>query len=75
MALNQMLKRTAFSRLVGRSLIVLLTFFVILLEASTQYAADASSLATGVWGGQGIALKRKAQMWNSIVLTAKFRNP
>jgi hypothetical protein len=61
MALNQMLKRTALSRLVGRSLIVLLTFSVILLEASTQYAADASSLATAVWGGQGIALKVSAK--------------
>jgi hypothetical protein len=57
---NQMPKRTALSMLVARSLIVLLAFCGVLLQASTQTAADASGLATGVWGGQGIALKVSA---------------
>jgi hypothetical protein len=61
MALNQMPKRTALSRLIGRPLIVLLAFSGIVLQASMQYAADASSLATGVWGGQGIALQVSAK--------------
>jgi hypothetical protein len=58
---DQMPKRTALSMLVARSLIVLLAFCGVLLQASTQYAADASGLATGVWGGQGIALKVSAK--------------
>jgi hypothetical protein len=61
MALYRMPKRTAFSRLIERPLIVLLAFSGIWLEASMQTAADASSLATGVWGGQGIALKVSAK--------------
>ena len=61
MALNQMPKRTAFSRLIGRALIILLAFSGIVLQASMQTAADVSSLATGVWGGQGIALKVSAK--------------
>jgi hypothetical protein len=58
---SQMPKRTPLSMLVARSLIVLLAFCGVLLQASTQYAADASGLATGVWGGQGIALKVSAK--------------
>ena len=61
MALYQMPRRTAFSRLIGHALIILLAFSGIVLQASMQYAADASSLATGVWGGQGIALKVSAK--------------
>lgn len=61
MALYQMPKRTVFAKRLGRSLIVLLAFSGILLEASMQYAADASGLAAGVWGGQGIALKASSK--------------
>jgi hypothetical protein len=60
MVLYQMPKRTAFSS-IGCALIILLAFSGILLQASMQTAADASSLATGVWGGQGIALKVSAK--------------
>ena len=61
MALYQMPRRTAFSRLIGHALIILLAFSGIVLQASMQYAPDASSVATGVWGGQGIALKVSAK--------------
>src|SRR6202166_227392 len=61
MALYQMPRRTSFSTLIGHPLIILLAFSGIVLQASMQYAADASSVATGVWGGQGIALKVSAK--------------
>ena len=54
---NQMPKGAAHSTLLRRSLIALLAFSGILLQASMQSASSASTVATGAWGGQGILVQ------------------